>query len=110
MNLQKILNKISHNYQVFGNALNLDSLEFDDISIDSRKINKTTIFFGLIGQKNDGANFLPDVANLGSKLAVISQKSTFDLQNFLKKNPQNIVIVGDVFAILVEFLKIFYQS
>ena len=108
MNVQKILKKISHNYQVFGNAQNLDSLELDDISIDSRKINKTTIFFGLIGQKNDGANFLPDVANLGSKLAVISQKSTFDLQNFLKKNPQNIVIVGDVFAILVEFLKIFY--
>ena len=109
MNLQKILKKISHNYQVFGNLQNLESVEFEDVSIDSRKINKNTIFFGLIGQKNDGANFLPDVAGIGSKVAVISQKSNFDFQNFLKKNPQNIVIVGDVFEILVEFLKIIYQ-
>jgi UDP-N-acetylmuramoyl-L-alanyl-D-glutamate--2,6-diaminopimelate ligase len=109
MNLNQILKKISRNYQVFGNLQNLEHAEFDDISIDSRKINKNTIFFGLIGQKNDGANFLPDVANLGSKLAVISQKSTFDFQNFLKKYPQNIIIIGDVFEILTDFLKIFYQ-
>ena len=109
MNLHQILKKIPHNYQVFGNVSSLDSVEFEDISIDSRKINKTTIFFGLIGQKNDGANFLPDVVNLGSKVAVISQKSTFDFQNFLKKNPQNIIIVGDVFEILIEFLQNFYQ-
>ena len=109
MNLHKILKKISHNYQVFGDVSNLDSLELEDISIDSRKINKNTIFFGLIGQKNDGANFLQDVANLGSKVAVISQKSAFDFQNFLKKNPQNTIIIGDVFEILVEFLNIFYQ-
>lgn len=109
MNLQKILKKISHNYQVFGNMQNLESLEFDDVSIDSRKINENTVFFGLIGKKNDGANFLPDVANLGSKVAVISQKSNFDFQSFLKKNPQNIVIIGDVFEILIEFLKIIYH-
>ena len=109
MNLHQILKKISHNYQVFGDVSKLDSVEFEDISIDSRKINKNTIFFGLIGQKNDGANFLPDVVNLGSKVAVISQKSTFDFQNFLKKNPQNIIIVGDVFEILIEFLRNFYQ-
>ena len=109
MNLHQILKKISHNYQVFGDVSKLDSVEFEDISIDSRKINKITIFFGLIGQKNDGANFLPEVANLGSKVAVISKKSTFDFQNFLKKNPQNIIIVSDVFEILIEFLKIFYQ-
>ncbi len=109
MNLQKILKKISHNYQVFGNMQNLESLEFDDVSIDSRKINENTVFFGLIGKKNDGANFLPDVVNLGSKVAVISQKSNFDFQSFLKKNPQNIVIIGDVFEILIEFLKIIYH-
>ena len=109
MNLYQILKKISHNYQVFGNVQGLEKAEFDDISIDSRKINKNTIFFGLIGQKNDGANFLPEVANLGSKLAVISQKSTFDFHNFLKNNPQNIIIIGDVFEILIDFLKIFYH-
>ena len=109
MNLHQILKKISRNYQVFGDVSKLDSVEFEDISIDSRKINKNTIFFGLIGQKNDGANFLPEVANLGSKVAVISKKSTFDFQNFLKKNPQNIIIVGDVFEILIEFLQNFYQ-
>ena len=109
MNLYQILKKISCNYQFFGNVQSLEHAEFDDISIDSRKINKNTIFFGLVGQKNDGANFLPDVANLGSKLAVISKKSNFDFQNFLKKYPQNIVIIGDVFEILTDFLKIFYQ-
>ena len=109
MNLQKILNKIQQNYQIFGNLQNIDNFIVENISIDSRKIDKNTIFFGLIGQKNDGANFLPDVANLGSKVAVISQKSNFDYQNFLKKNPQNTIIIGNVFEILIEFLKIFYQ-
>ena len=78
MNLHKILKKISNIYQVFGNLQNLDALDIKDISIDSRKINKNTIFFGLIGQKNDGANFLQDVANIGSKVAVISQNSKFN--------------------------------
>jgi len=109
MNFLKILKKISHNYQVFGDGSKLESVEFNDISIDSRKINHDTIFFGLIGQKNDGANFLPDVASKGSKIAIISQKSNFDFQNFLKNYPQNFVIVGDVYEILIEFLKALYQ-
>jgi len=110
MNLHKILKKISNIYQVFGNLQNLDALDLEDISIDSRKINKNTIFFGLIGQKNDGANFLQDVASNGSRVAVISQNSKFNYQEFLQKNPQNTIIIGDVFEILVEFLNIFYQS
>ena len=109
MNLHKILKKISNIYQVFGNLQNLDALDIKDISIDSRKINKNTIFFGLIGQKNDGANFLQDVVINGSRVAVISQNSKFDYQEFLQKNPQNTIIIGDVFEILVEFLNIFYQ-
>jgi len=109
MNLHKILKKISNIYQVFGNLQNLDALDLEDISIDSRKINKNTIFFGLIGQKNDGANFLQDVASKGSRVAVISQNSKFNYQEFLQKNPQNTIIIGDVFKILVEFLNIFYQ-
>ena len=45
MNLQKILNKIQQNYQIFGNLQNIDNFIVENISIDSRKIDKNTIFF-----------------------------------------------------------------
>lgn len=109
MNLAQIILNIQ-NYNLIHNSQNLDELQIDDIVIESKKAKKNSIFFGLIGSKNDGANFIPQVFNLGCRVAVIDKKSQFDYQNFLKTNPNFIFIIGDNKLILNDVLKFFYPS
>lgn len=109
MNLNNILNQIKVPFKIYSN-INYENIIFENIEIDSRKVNNSSIFFGLIGTKNDGANFLQDVANKGCKLAVIDINSKFNFHNFLNSNPQNIIIVGNCYEILIEFLKIKYSN
>ncbi|MFZ9180632.1 MAG: UDP-N-acetylmuramoyl-L-alanyl-D-glutamate--2,6-diaminopimelate ligase [Rickettsiales bacterium] len=109
MNLAQIILNLQ-NYNLVHNLQNLDENQINDIVIESKNAKPNSIFFGLIGSKNDGANFVAQVANLGCKVAVIDKNSQFDYQNFLKINPNFIFIIGDAKLILDKVLKIFYPS
>jgi len=110
MNLKQILANIKQPFEIFGNPINASQINIDDISLDSRKVKKNTIFFGIIGAKNDGANYLEEVSQKGCVVAVISNQTKFDYQNFIIKNPQNIIIVGNCHELLQEILNIYYNS
>ena len=110
MNLQSILDNISLEFEIFGDKSLISKIEIDDIALDSRLVKSNSIFFGIIGKKTDGANFLPDIANKNCRVAIISNKSDFDIEKFLKNHPQNIIITGDVSTILTQILQLFYPN
>ena len=109
MNLAQIILNLS-NYNLVHNSQNLDQIQIYDIIIESKKAKANSIFFGIIGLKIDGANFVPEVASLGTKVAVIDKNSQFDYKKFLKENPNFIFIIGDAKIILKEVLKVFYHD
>ncbi len=109
MNLAQIILNLS-NYNLVHNSQNLDQIQIYDIIIESKKAKANSIFFGIIGLKIDGANFVREVASLGTKVAVIDKNSQFDYKKFLKENPNFIFIIGDAKIILKEVLKVFYHD
>lgn len=63
-----------------------DDLIIDEVVIDSRKTKKNSLFIAIKGEKNDGHDFLAEVATNGCKLAIIDQLTTYHLPlttNFL---------------------------
>ena len=67
MRLAELLNKVKA-IQVSGNA---ESIEIENISIDSRTSGKNTLFFAIEGEKTDGHKFIPDVINKGAAAVVL---------------------------------------
>jgi UDP-N-acetylmuramyl-tripeptide synthetase len=110
MNLQLILNKTALEFQIYGNKSLIADIEINDIAIDSRLVSASSIFFAMMGKKNDGANFLPDIIKKNCSIAVISKNSKFDYQEFLLHNPQFILIISDVAKFLSQTLQIFYPN
>lgn len=110
MNLRQILKQIKHKFSIIGDHQIIDNIHCNDIVIDSRQIKENSIFFGVIGTKLDGAYFLPDIVKLGCRVAFISANSAFDSQNFVKENPNFIVIIGDIDNLLIAVLNIFYPN
>ena len=51
----------------------IDSLNFNNISIDSRTCLKNDLFIAIKGKKFDGHSFLPEVLNKGVKSVVIKK-------------------------------------
>ena len=51
--------------------INKDSLDFKNISIDSRAFSKTDLFIAIKGNNYDGHSFLPEVENKGARSVVI---------------------------------------
>jgi len=51
----------------------IDSLNFKNISIDSRTCLKNDLFIAIKGKNFDGHNFLPDVLDKGVKSVVIKK-------------------------------------
>jgi UDP-N-acetylmuramoyl-L-alanyl-D-glutamate--2,6-diaminopimelate ligase len=109
MKLKTLLEEAKTKYQVFGNLKLINEIEILDIAINSKTVSANSVFFGLIGLNNDGANFIQDSVNIGVKAVIIDHKSKFDYQNFLQRNPQIILIISNSFELLVDFLKTFYQ-
>ena len=109
MKLSQILAQITSDHKIFGDDKIIDQAQILDIALDSRKVGHNSIFFALIGKKNDGANFIEKISENQRVVAVVSQNSNFDYQKFIKTHRDSIIIVGDVVKILHEFLQIFYQ-
>ena len=69
--------KLINNTKDFLTLLNLDgesSLPIRNFQIDSRKVQKNSVFFGLNGSNEDGSLYAEDAIKNGARTIVSSQK------------------------------------
>ena len=71
-------------------------INFNQISINSKKISENNIFVGVKGKNYDGSNFAKDAISNGSKLVVVSKK----LKNIQKGK---VVIIKNTLGFLNKF-------
>lgn len=110
MKLQQILEQVKTQFKVIANKDLLAKTDVVNLAIDSRLIKDGDVFFALKGLKNDGVQFIFSSAKLGAKAVIVNSQSLFEIKNFQQQFPKVIVIASDDnFALLVEFLKIFYH-
>ena len=78
--------------------------EISSIEIDSRLVKKNSIFFALQGINSHGNDYINDAINNGACAIFYNKKIDHQI-------PDNIIYVNcsNIFEILVEFLKIFYN-
>lgn len=101
MQLAKILSQVKTDFKISESQQNIDEISVEDIAIDSRLVKKNTVFFALQGKSQDGAKFINDAIKSGASVIVAANYVENSAVTFIKSN--------DVFSLLVEFLKIFYQ-
>lgn len=85
---------------------NLDKVKnykFSSAEIDSRRVDKTQIFFAIKGENTDGHKYLKDVFKKGVKLAVVEKKWFLKNKKDFKKS--SFIVVADTVLSLGEFAK-----
>ncbi len=105
MKLSELLNKVKV-IQVVGNA---ELKEINDISIDSRTINKNSIFFAIHGEKQDGHKFIPEVLSKSVAAVVLKYSNEYPDQVFAHSNCVKIV-VEDSRKSLADFSNALYDE
>jgi UDP-N-acetylmuramoyl-tripeptide--D-alanyl-D-alanine ligase len=73
---------------------------FENVSIDSRKVNRNSIFFAIKGETTDGHNFIADVVKAKAGLIFVDKK-WFKI-NSKKFTKQNFAVVKDTTKALGE--------
>ena len=101
LTLDEVLNAVSGNLLVKGT----DEV-YSDVTTDSRKVTKDSIFFALKGTKFDGNEFAEDVSNKGAGACIVDEIK-FD-KNSLNKNT-SIIKVKDAKCALQNLAK-YYRS
>ena len=82
---------------VFPN-LNIESVKYNGVSINTKTIKKNNLFFAIKGKNNDGHDFVEEALNKGAIRSIISKK--------IKKFPRNKIIkVKDTFLALKDLAK-----
>lgn len=110
MKLTQIIEQVKTQFKVLANEDLIAKIDIKNIAIDSRLVKEGDVFFALKGLKNDGSQFAFSSAQLGAKVVVISSQSLFEINKFQQQFPKVIVFACvDNFALLIEFLKIFYE-
>ena len=69
--------KLINNTKDFLTSLSLDcktSLPIKNFQIDSRKVTKNSVFFGLSGSNDDGSNYASDAIKKGASLVIVKKK------------------------------------
>jgi UDP-N-acetylmuramoyl-L-alanyl-D-glutamate--2,6-diaminopimelate ligase len=97
MKLSQILSQVKTSFQAIGDV---DNIEIVDIALDSRLVERNSIFFALQGQNQDGSKFIVDALKNGADVVVSSVK--FDIEVPL-------ILCDQPFLLLAEFLQIFYS-
>ncbi len=72
--------KLINNTKDFLSSLSLDgnlSLPIKNFQIDSRKVKKNSVFFGLTGSNDDGSIYASDAVKNGASLVIIKKKKKF---------------------------------
>ena len=103
MKLTELLNRVKA-IQVAGNA---ELKDIGNITIDSRTVLSNSIFFAIVGEKQDGHQFIPDVINKGVAAVVMQEGNALPDQIFSHAGCIKIV-VKDTRESLAEFSNIFY--
>ena len=83
-----------HTLQVIGSSDNLQNLDIRHLLTDSRQLGSeaaSTLFFALKTSKNDGANYIPQLAERGVR-AFVLEKSSLDTLDALD-NLDNLVLL-----------------
>ena len=83
-----------HTLQVIGSSDNLQNLDIRHLLTDSRQLGSeaaSTLFFALKTSKNDGAKYIPQLAELGVR-AFVLEKSSLDTLDALD-NLDNLVLL-----------------
>ena len=94
MKLSQILSQVKTDFTLPKGVL-IDSIEIEDIAIDSRLVKKNSAFFALSGKINDGSKFIDSALANGAAIAIA-------------ENDENSIKSSNPFQLLVEFLQIFY--
>ena len=84
--------KLIKNTQDLLTSLKLDAksnLPIRNFQIDSRKVTKNSIFFGLTGSNEDGSLYAEDALNKGASLAIIKESKIVDSS----ARPSKIILV-----------------
>ena len=90
--------KLINNTKDFLTLLNLDgesSLPIRNFQIDSRKVQKNSVFFGLNGSKEDGSLYAEDAIKNGASLAIVKKRKTANsIFNSSSKSLTNLIKSG----------------
>ncbi len=104
MKISNILEKITQDVIIKSGKKNA---EISDIAINSRLVQKNSIFFALKGLAMDGNKFIQDAIDKGASIIVSNQDFDSDV---LQKNDCTFINVKNCFNLLIEFLQIFYNK
>ncbi len=105
MNLAEIINNIKI-VQITGKA---ELKEITSLSIDSRKVDKDTIFFAIKGYKTDGHKFILDVINSGVAAVVLEDNDIVPDLMFVHTGCIKI-LVEDTRKALADISAAFYHN
>jgi UDP-N-acetylmuramoyl-L-alanyl-D-glutamate--2,6-diaminopimelate ligase len=110
MKLSQILSQVNSEYKIVFNEGNLENIEISDIEIDSRRINKNSAFFALKGITNNAIKFVEGALEKGASVIIASEVPEIFHEKSSKTQDKILILCDDVFALLVEFLQIFYHN
>ncbi len=90
---------------VLGNGENT----FTNVSRDSRDVNSNTLFFFLIGEKQDGHKFIKEVTDKGVRNLIISDVEALKNidEKIMKEVELNVVLVKDTLVALQQLSKMY---
>tara|TARA_Y100000768_G_scaffold134468_1_gene100171 strand:- start:7130 stop:8476 length:1347 start_codon:yes stop_codon:yes gene_type:complete len=97
--------KLINNTKDFLSSLSLDGnifLPIKNYQIDSRKVKKNSVFFGLTGSNDDGSIYALDAIKKGASLAIVKKKKNFS-SNY---NSSKIIQVKNPKKCLIDAAKI----
>jgi UDP-N-acetylmuramoyl-tripeptide--D-alanyl-D-alanine ligase len=98
----KDLLRVGHISEI--NILKSGIKKFSGVSIDSRGIKKSELFFAIKGENTDGHKYLEDIFKRGVSTAVVNEK--WFRKNVNRFKDKNFLTVKDTTAALGEFAKI----
>ncbi|MFH0735669.1 MAG: UDP-N-acetylmuramoyl-L-alanyl-D-glutamate--2,6-diaminopimelate ligase [bacterium] len=105
MNLAEIINNIKI-VQVSGKA---ELKDINSLSIDSRKVNKDSIFFAIKGYKTDGHKYILDVLNSGVAAIVLEDNNVIPDHLFAHTGTIKILVENTRKA-LADISAVFYNN
>ena len=101
-----------HPLQVIGSSDNLQNLDIHHLLTDSRQLNNEpqhTLFFALKTAKNDGANYIPQLAERGVR-AFVLEKSSLDNLDALDNLDHLVLLVVENALLALQQLAAFKRS
>ena len=101
-----------HPLQVIGSSDNLQNLDIHHLLTDSRQLNNEpqhTLFFALKTAKNDGANYIPQLAERGVR-AFVLEKSSLDTLDALDNLDHLVFLVVENALLALQQLAAFKRS